>query len=161
MLDSCCGRREKLRGRRALSTRRDARAGGGKYDAVGVNDSGEEESGLLGNQSGDERSPKIGSRIPVARSISKAHLSNESVTAAPLRTCDVEDGAIADPGDSEGRVLELVGVKVLEAPTDLFDSATLVFEVVETPPGSDERVTYRSWEHCTSVDVRQSALIVA
>ncbi len=152
MLDICCGRRE-LR-RKAPSTR-DARAGSGKYDAVAVNDSGEEESGLLGDQSGDESPPKIGSRIPVARSIGKMHLSNESVTGAPLQTCEGEDDAVVDPGDGEGRVLELVGLKVLEVPKELFDSATLVFEVVETPPGSDERVTYRSWEQCT-VDVRQS-----
>ena len=108
---------------------------------------------MLECESGDDSPPKIGSRIPVARSISKMHLSNESVTAAPPRTPEGDDVSAVDPGDGEGRLLELVGVKVLEVPTELFDSATLVFEVVETPPGSEERVLYRSWEHCT-VDVR-------
>ena len=102
---------------------------------------------LLENQSGDDSPPEIGSKIPVARSIRKAHLPNESANTQGSRS-NCEDGcAFDDPGDGAGRVLELVGVKVLEAPKDLFDSATLVFEVVETPPGSDERVTYLSLIH--------------
>jgi hypothetical protein len=175
MLESCCGRRrEKLRRSRTLASGSSSGVGRGagrsEYSAVAleINDSGGEESGLLGYQSGDDSPPsKIGARIPVARSISEMHLSNESVTAAPRQQQQQAQRRDDDPDclaaaaaaglEEQERLLELVGVKVIEAPKELFDSAELVFEVVQTPPGSEESVMYRSWEHCT-VDVRDLQL---
>lgn len=147
MFESCCWRRRERQHRRNSASSRGDLAGR-KYDAVDANDSsGGEESGLLGYHSGEE-STRIGSRIPVARSLSTNHLSSKS---------DDENDSAVDSG-REGRVLNLVGVKVLEVPKALFDSATLVFEIVETPPGSEERIAYRSWEHCT-VNVSETILI--
>ena len=153
MIESCCGRRRAKRSLRAGSRQHGYSPPNNQNDC----DSGGEETGLLG----DHSPPQIGGRIPVARSIREVHLSSGSVAAAPPAA--EADASLLEDEDfaPEDRTLELCGVKVLLPPRDLYDSAGLVFEVVETPPGEEEEsVTYRSWDHCT-VNVRPLALLRA